>query len=40
MSVRTFGKKGWKLTLVQSAPATETYNAYSLRTVYKNGKRR
>jgi hypothetical protein len=40
VSVRTFGKKGWKLTLVQSAPATDTYNAYSLRTVYKNGKRR
>ena len=40
VSVRTFGKKHWKLTLVQSAPSTDAYNAYLLRTVYVNGKRR
>ncbi len=40
VSVRTFGKKRWKLTLVQSAPVTDTYNAYRLRAVYVNGKRR
>ncbi len=40
VSVRTFGRKGWRLVLVQSAPATDTFDAYRLRTVYVNGRRR
>jgi len=40
VSARTFGKKRWRLVLVQSAPATDTFNAYRLRTVYVNRKRR
>ncbi len=40
VSVRTFGKKRWRLVLARSAPATDTFEAYRARTVYVNGKRR
>ncbi len=40
VSVRTFGRKGWRLVLVQSAPATTEYTPYRLRSVYVNRKRR
>ncbi len=40
MSVRTFGAKGWRLVLTRSAPGNDTYEPFSQRIVYKNGKRR
>ncbi|MCU0296303.1 MAG: hypothetical protein MUD05_09655 [Candidatus Nanopelagicales bacterium] len=40
VKVRTFGKKGWRLVLTRTAPGNETYEPFSARTVYVNGKRR
>ncbi len=40
VSVRTFGRKRWRLVLTRSAPATDRFEAYRARTVYVNGKRR
>nr|MCU0299600.1 fibronectin type III domain-containing protein [Candidatus Nanopelagicales bacterium] len=40
VKVRSFGKKGWRVTLTQTAPGTDTVEPFSQRVVYVNGKRR
>ena len=40
VKVRTYGKKGWRLVLTRTAPGNETYEPFSARMVYVNGKRR
>jgi hypothetical protein len=40
VKVRSFGKKGWRVTLTQTAPGTDTVEPFSQRLVYVNGKRR
>ena len=40
VSIRTYGRPGLKVVLVQSAPATDTYKPFRQRTVYVNGAKR
>ena len=40
VSIRTYGRPGLKVVVVQSAPATDTFKAYKKRTVYINGTKR
>jgi hypothetical protein len=40
VSVRTFGKKGWRLVLTRTAAGNDVYAPWRQRTVYVNGKRR
>jgi len=40
IKVRTFGKKGWRVVVTQTAPGTDTHEPFSQRVVYVNGKRR
>lgn len=40
VSIRTYGRPGLKVILTQSAPATDAYKPYRLRTVYVNGAKR
>lgn len=40
VSVRTFGKKGWRLVLTRTAAGAGTYEPFKQKVVYVNGKRR
>ncbi len=40
IKLRTFGKKGWRVTVTHAAPGTDTHEPFSQRVVYVNGRRR